>query len=563
MLSELRIRDLALLESVDLELSPGLNVVSGETGEGKSLLFLAISLLLGARARQGLVRKGAGKAVIEGRFALDEDRRSRLRRHTDLLEDEAEEICLRRVVNEEGKSRAYVDGALCPVGVLARLGRELVDVHGQRDAQSLCRSGEQRVALDRYAGLDSRARAYAEDWRALDEAMTTLQDWDATDSARSERAGYLRFQIRELEEAAVATGEEDELESRLRLLSRAGELGGLLERSATVLSEGESATASAASRLARELSDLVGDDPALQPLAQRLESLGLEAEDLGRECAQHAGRIDHDPEALRRTEDRLAAIRSLARRHRTTGDGLVERLAELRAELAGLGTEPRDRGRLEERVGVLATTLEETARKLQAARRRGAARLEKEIVRALGELRMERARFRIDAGPKEVDGGRDLHAAGAHGPHPVRFLVATNPGEPEQPLERIASGGETARIMLALKGALAGNHRVPLLIFDEIDSGIGGRVGMPFGRRIAAIAEHHQVLLITHLAQVAAFADRHFRVRKRVVGRRTRTEVATLGEQDKIAELAEMLGGEAAPEAAATQARALLEEAAS
>jgi len=559
-LEEVGVRDLALLQGVNLTLSRGLNVLSGETGEGKSLLLTAISLLLGARARKGLVRSGADRAVVEGRFRLAGVDLSAV---TDLVAADAEEVCLRRDVTADGTSRAYLDGSLVPVGLLARLGERLVDVHGQR--HSLLRPSDQRAVIDRFAGCED----LAEGWRTL---FNELEDIDARiallrdeEAGRADRLEFLRFQIKELKEAEPQAGEEAELQGRVKVLGASAELDAVLAEATRELSQRDGAFGEVCARLARRLEETgAADEGVLAEIAERLRGASIELEDLGRECGHARDGIDADPGALTEAEDRLTLLRQLARRHRVEPDALAERLAALQGEVRDLGGGDPEVV-LEERREAVIVALREAGVALWKARRAGARKLERTIKPALKELRMERAVVRVVVQPEKWPASYDPTAGSADGPGAVGLAVAANPGEPEQPIEQVASGGELARILLALKGALAGAHRIPLLIFDEIDAGVGGRVGMPFGRRIASIAEHHQVLVVTHLPQVAAFADRHLGVRKHVKSGRTRTEVFVLDDAARESELAAMLGGgdagSAAEGAARLQARALLGEA--
>ncbi|NRA95260.1 MAG: DNA repair protein RecN [Planctomycetes bacterium] len=562
-LEEVRVQDLALLESVELSLSEGLNVVSGETGEGKSLLLAAITLLLGARARRGLVRRGAASAVVEGRFRLQGIDLSGV---TDLVASDADEVCLRRVVAADGASRAYLDGALVPVGLLARLGAGLVDVHGQR--HSLLRPSDQRAVLDRFAGVEADAVRWGELHGQLLAVRDDIASLEVDAAGRAERLEFARFQLQELEDAAPVAGEESELTKRLKILASAGDLEAILGDAAAALQERDGAAGETCARLSRRLEDTgAADSGPLHVLLERVRSLGIEADDVGRECASLRDDLDADPKALERVEARITLLRGLARRHHVEPDALPDRVEVLRAEVASFdgGDDPELALRRQE--ASLIDELLEIGRGLWTARRKAAKRLERAIAPALAELKMERARVRVSIEPETWSDDLDPGTAGADGPGTVGLLVAANPGEPEQPLERIASGGELARVLLAVKGALAGAHRIPLLIFDEIDAGIGGRVGMTFGKRIASISRHHQVLVVTHLPQVAAFADRHLGVQKEVRGGRTRTRVVTLEGKERIREVAAMLGGadagRAAEVAATTQAEALIEEAAS
>lgn len=555
-------RDLALLEGVDLALSPRLNVISGETGEGKSLLLAAILLLLGERARKGLVRSGSPEAVVEGRFLLTPETLEAVRKITDLVAADAEELCLRRVISEEGQSRAYLDGSLCPIGVLQKLARVLVDLHGQGDGVSLQRPQEQALVLDRFGGHEDQVSAY----RALHREIRTVCEEESRlcseREKRDERLEFLRYQMKDLEALRPLAGEEERLAQELRKVARSEDLRLALQDVIARLSEGKDAVDSVVSRLARNLSELAPVEPRLVDVAERLRNLASEASELARTSSSLQDSVPAFGAELQSLEDRLSAIHEVARRLRVEPSRLAERWTELKTECSALSEVGERENELAKKKRALTQQLVVVAKDLLVARRKAAKRLEPKIKEGLAELRMEKARIRIGVSPEQIDDDFDPMLHGEDGPGPVQFYVAANPGEPEQPMEKVASGGEMARILLALKSALAGAHRTPLLVFDEIDAGVGGRVGQSFGRRIAAIAKHHQVLVITHLAQVAAFADRHFRVAKRVHRGRTRTEVFVLEGDERVKELAEMLGGDAEGPGLRAQAKALLAESA-
>jgi DNA repair protein RecN (Recombination protein N) len=556
MLEEVRVRDLALLERVDVTLSRGLNVLSGETGEGKSLLMLAITLLLGARSRKGLVRTGAKEAVIEGRFAL---RPGQLQGVTDLVEEDAQQICLRRTITPDGQSRAYLDGNLCSINQLVKLASHLVDVHGQQ--QSLGDEAAQQDVLDRFANVTNLVEAYQRDFDQLKSLHLKMQRWEEDEQRDQERAEFLRFQIQDLAKFRPILGEEQELLSELKLVSSAQTISTLLEQIESRLMEADGAVSSFCSESARRLSSVAPSHGPLQALAERLKSLALEAADVARDAQGLAQTLNLDPRRLVALEDRLGQLDVLSRRFRVSADGLVQKWKDLEAELRSLTGSEDERANWESEAAQLTVSLRAQGAALFAARREASQRLEAEVVLGLKELRMPNATFQVVFAPAEDEAEGDVRKWGRVGPGRAVFWVAANPGELPQPLGRVASGGEMARVLLAIKGALAGAHDIPLLIFDEIDAGVGGRVGLPFGRRIARIARFHQVLVVTHLAQVAAFADHHLRVRKEVFEGRTRTTVDCLSAGEREVELAEMLGGDASP-AALAQARSLLAESA-
>lgn len=559
MLSEVRVRDFALLEAVEIELDDGLNVISGATGEGKSLLLSAIGLLLGGRAKKGLVREGADHAVIEGLFTITPGRLEGL---TDLVQADADEIVLRRVIGTDGKSKAYIDGHLCSAGLLERIGGELVDVHGQRN--TLLRPAEQRLILDRLAGTEDLHARWQTAHRELTECLARRDGQSEAEADRLERLDFLRFQLKDLDALDPQPGEEASLETELRRLADSVHLRAALSAIADDLLEADGAMTDVCARRARDLDDLIHEDAELEGLRDRLQALRIEAEELGREAGALASGALADPARLAEVEDRLAALRAQARRHRITVDELPARRDRMREQIAALELEIHDPEVVARRIGELSDDLRAIGKDLLSKRGRAAKKVEKAVHEGLAELLMPRARVRFEVGPSRLPTNFEPAGAGPDGPYPVRMLVATNPGLPEAPLDEVASGGEMARVMLALKGALAGVHRRPLLIFDEIDAGIGARVGLPFGRRIAAIAREHQVLVVTHLPQVAAFAQRHFRVIKTVGERQTETSVVPLSKKERVVELADMLGAGTAPAArtaARQQARALMDEA--
>lgn len=560
MLAELRVRRLALLDEVEVSFDEGLNVVSGETGEGKSLLLSAVLLLLGDRADKGVVRTGATEASVEGRFVPSPDVVLALRAITDLVDESETEICLRRVVQADGRSRAYLNGQMCPVGLLKQVGARLVDLHGQRDTQSLLRQDEQRAALDAFAGLGPEVAAFGARYARWSELRAAAAAAREEAARRLERKAELESDVAELESARLVRGEAEALVNERRLISRSAELERLLSEASGLLHEGVDAVSERAGRLARRLDDFAGLDPRPAEIAVRLGTLQDEAVDLSRACARLGDALDGGAARLSKIDARLDLLHDLERRFRVRGDLLIDRFESLRDELDLLAAAPSPEALEAERAG-LENELHRQAVRLFEQRRKAGQRLATEIAGSLHELRLPHAKFEIDAGCARIPAAFDAEKLRPEGYGRPRFLVTMNVGEPPQPMEDVASGGELARILLSLKGALAGHHRVPLLVFDEIDAGVGARVAGAFGRRLAALAAHHQVLVVTHLAQTAAFARRHLLVKKRVEAGRTVTTVRALSREERVRELAEMLGGSAAGSHAEAQAAELLAEA--
>lgn len=559
MLEELRVRNLALIEDATVHFGPGLNVLSGETGEGKSLVLEALDLLLGERSDRDLVRTGSAECAVEGRFRLDAETSRRLREATELVEGGGE-LIVRRVVGADGRSRAWIDGNLCPLSVMKAVGLLLGDVHRQRDQLGLLRVDAQRGVLDRLAGLDADIAACADAFERRRRLLADAEQADADAEARRERIEHLRDAVRELDQAAPRLGETDALSAEWRLLTKSQDLVRGLEAAADALSEGEGAAAARLSQASRAILGHAGLDPRIAALIERIETLKIEADDVGRDAARLRHAFDPVRGRIDTVGERLDLLRSLGRKYRADGDRLVERHAAMKVELASLGDAPSGAA-LRKEAAAAAAVFHAAAVAAWKRRRETSVVLSREVTAALHDLRLPNAVFVAEPGPSKAPATFDAAAAHPWGYGQPRFLVSMNVGEPPKPLEEVASGGELARTLLALEGALAGAHRIPTLVFDEIDAGVGGRVGLPFGRRIKLLASHHQVLVVTHLPQVAAFADTHLLVKKEVGSGRTRTVVRTLDSAGRVEELADMIGASGARHLAVEQARDLMKEA--
>jgi DNA repair protein RecN (Recombination protein N) len=556
MLVALSIRDVVLIDRLDLAFGPGLTVLTGETGAGKSILLDSLGLALGARAEGGLIRAGCTQASVAARFAppTAHPAWALLGEHGIAREDE---IVLRRVLAADGRSRAFVNDEPVGVALLRRLASLLVEIQGQHEQMGLADEASHRALLDAYATptkvLGTARDAHAA-WREAAAALAEAEERVA--SAERDR-DFLTHAVEEMDTVAPEEGEEDRLAAeRLRL--QQGERRG--EAIAAALAEltprdrrstGPAAALRAASRALGRLAPAGGSDPASEPalaaLARAEESLA-EAETLLTRLAQD---IEADPRQLERTEERLFALRALARKHGVAVAELAALRASLAARLAALhhgAAEVVARGRA---LGAAAAARREAFRALSAARAEAAKKLDRAIARQLPPLKLDRTRFVTDIVTLPESSWT------AEGAENVRFLVATNPGQEPGPLAKVASGGEISRLMLALKVVLAGASPVPTLIFDEVDSGIGGATAAAVGERLAAIAGEVQVLLVTHSPQVAARGAAHLRVAKET-GKRARTLVEPLAGEARREEIARMLAGSRITQAARDAADALL-----
>ena len=556
MLTALAIRDVVLIERLDLSFGPGLTVLTGETGAGKSILLDSFGLALGERAEQGLVRIGAEQAVVAAVFAPPPGHPAFALLAEQGIEAE-EEIVLRRVLGRDGRSRAFANDAPVGAGLLRRVAALLVEVQGQHDQMGLADAGGHAALLDAYGVPAALRQAVAARHRAWREAAQALADARAAIESAQRDQEFLRHAVDELALLSPQPGEETALAEERQRLQRdekraeafAAALAELAPRDRR--SGNPAAALRAAGRALQRLIGPDGDGPATPVLAllEQAETALAEAETL---LARLADAAQADPRLLERTEERLFALRAAARKHGVAVADLPDLLATLRGKLAALETGEAEIAALHRAAGVARAGYAAACAALSAARREAAARLDRAIARELPPLRLERARFVTEIAPlPDADWG-------PQGADSVRFLIATNPGQPPGPLGRVASGGELSRLLLALKVVLAGASPVPTMVFDEVDSGIGGATAAAVGERLARVAERVQVLLVTHSPQVAARGVAHLRVAKLAGRGRAETRVEPLHGGDRREEIARMLAGETVTEAARAAADSLL-----
>src|SRR5579883_70538 len=546
-LIELRIREFAIVDELTLRLEPGLNVLTGETGAGKSILIDALGAVLGDRASPTMVRAGTDRALIEATFSRTE----RLPEDIE-ISPEDDVLILSREIGASGRGAARINGRTVPVSMLQAAGRALVDVHGQSDHQYLLRPASHLYFLDRFGGLDEARESVAalvRELRQVRQELARLQG-DAREMVR--RQDLLRFQVEEIDGAALAPGEDEELAARRAVLANAERLREFVASAVAALGE-ESGAIDAALAAAKSVSEAARLDPALAEHADQLDAAAGQLQDVSRALSRYADAVEADPDELQRVDDRLDLLRSLKRKYGETLDEVLAYAESARGELAQLlGADARIE-ELQAREQELLAQVRAAAVALSQSRQEAATRLNGEVEAQLADLNMAGARFyaEVNARPGDEDpqptGGDD-----------VQFLLSANRGEPLRPLAQVASGGEASRLMLALKSVFSAVDETPVLVFDEIEVGVGARSGHVIGQKLRALAEHHQVLCITHLAPVAALAEAHFRVRKLEAGGRTGTAVDRLDQSERVDELAEMLAGKPIGEAARASARELL-----
>jgi DNA repair protein RecN (Recombination protein N) len=536
MLTELRIRDFAVIRRLSIRLGAGLNVLTGETGAGKSIIVGALSLLLGQRASSDVVRVGADRAEVEGVFdvADNADAHAALARHG--IEPEDGLLIIRREISATGRGRVWINGAASTVSIIADIGSVLVDLHGQHEHQSLLQPRQQRALLDAYSSAAGLAAEVRRQHERLRDARARLQQLDAHVREVEQRADFLRFQLEEIERAKVEAGEEEVLEVEARRLSHAGELATIAETLHVELYAAEASVAVRVAEVRRLLDQLVRIDPTLQEWQEVVSNALFGLEELGRVMGSYASSVEHDPARLDVVRRRQDLIFRLRRKYGPELSDVLRTAESARAELAALDSSALDQHEIGREIASAEAALGEAARALSDERVRGAAALSAEIAAALPELGMGSARFIIELEP--------LLEIASHGAEDVEFRIAVNAGFEPRPLARVASGGELSRVMLALKTALARLDGIPTLVFDEVDAGIGGRVANQVGEKLKRVAADHQVFVITHLPQIASRGDHHLLVQKADEDGVTTTAVSTLEGDDRVHELARLLGGD-------------------
>lgn len=521
MLEEVHVTNFALIDEAWIEFGPGLTVLTGETGAGKTALVGALKLLLGERADSGMVRSGAAEAVVEGRFRVD-----------------GAEVVARRRLTADGRSRCTLDGSMATVGELARVLGPQVDLHGQHEHQALLTPGRHVVYLDRYigeaaAGALERYRGARESYIAAESDLARLTA-ELADAER--RADYLRFVLEEIAAVDPAPAEDEELEKRLPALMHAEKLAEAA-RTANAAARGEGGAVDTIGSALGTLQRVEGLDDSLDTLGRRLAGVSAELDDIGAEMRTYADGLEHDPGALDDVQSRLAVLSGLKKKYGPSLELVFQARDDATERLAAVVTGDAEIARARERIEATRVALVGAAEELVALRHEETDPFTDALATATDGLNMAGARFEVAFDELEFD------SWGPDGPERVEFLFAPAEGEPARPLAKIASGGEISRVMLALKSALGGADDVPVLVFDEVDAGIGGVTGLAVGARLAGLAEDRQVLVVTHLPQVAAYATHHLVVHKDTVEGRTVTTVEPVAGEARVAEIARMLSG--------------------
>jgi DNA repair protein RecN (Recombination protein N) len=539
MLAELRIVNFALIEQLSFQFQPGFTVLTGETGAGKSLLIDAIALLVGGRASTDQIRSGEDEAQLEAYFQLPDThpliQRLRLQ---DIIGQNESELILRRVLSRSGRHRVYVNGSLCPLRVLEELGGTLVDIHGQHEQQSLLATTKQLDALDALGRLHELRGRYEQAYQGWKKLRTQLDVFQSEVVDRARHEDMLRFQAQEIEQAGLLPDEEEGLRSERQRLVHAHRLRELAHEAYVELQVDEQAILTRVGRIGRTLAELAQTDPTMGDCEQAATESAIQLKDLAGRLRNYAQQLEADPDRQAVVEDRLDLIQRLKKKYGGSVEAVLMTGRRVQEELQLLDNREERMAELTARLDEEGGRLRTLAQQLSKKRMDAAKRITTLVGAELVALKMEQAVFQVMVSSDESDEG-----LGPAGRDRAEFLLSSNPGEPPRPLGRVASGGELSRIMLALKTVLAEMDQVPVLVFDEIDTGVGGAVAAAMGTRLRKLGAFHQVFCITHLPQVASQAEHHLLVEKGLESQRTSTSVRALKGLGREEEIARMLGG--------------------
>ncbi|SHI54440.1 DNA replication and repair protein RecN [Malonomonas rubra DSM 5091] len=534
MLTDLIVKNFAIIENLHVQFGAGFNVLTGETGAGKSIVIDAVNLLLGGRARGEVIRTGTDEATVEAIFDLVGESSVKDKLAEQGLEND-DELLVRRIVSRSGKNRVFVNGSTVTLAQLRELTSKLVNIYGQHEHQNLQRIETHLPFLDDFAGLGPQLDEYRDalqNWQQLQQQLDSL---NLAERERQQRLDMLTFQQQELAAAKLVVDEDQELEQERSLLQNAEKLTAATSGGYEVLYAGQQAVCSQLGLVADQLEALQGVDPQLADLSERVRSSLFNLEDVAAELRSYAEKLEFEPHRQEQVEERLALLTSLKRKYAPTIDELLSYQVDIETELATLSDVEGHRDQLLQRLSVAEQQVMTRGGELSKLRRQAAEKLSAAVERELADLAMPKAEFSLQLAA--------LQTPSADGLERGEFYLAANPGEPAQPLAKIASGGELSRIMLALKRSAPEADGVRTLIFDEVDAGIGGEAATAVGEKIGRLAGQLQVLCVTHLPQVAAFADQHYQVAKQELDGRTSTRLQRLAADERVAEMARMLGG--------------------
>ena len=567
MLHELFIRDLALINKARVRFGGGLNVLTGETGAGKTVVVGAVNLLLGGRADNSMIRRGCDRAEVQGLFSVPPAMKPDLEQDNFLVDDA--ELIIRRVISADGKNKCYINDSIVTVKTLAEIGRRLLDLHGQHEHQSLFKPSTHIDFLDKYGGVELlRLRdIFREDLKRLRERQRELAAIQSAERELLAKKDLLQFQISEIDQAAPVVDEDEALMREREILRNAQKLYEVAASSVNAISDSGDFTPAVdlIAHAAENLRTVANIDAALDEIAERLNSLTIELEDCAASLKDYVSSLDFPPGRLREVEDRLSLLALFKKKYGSSIEEVLEYRDSAVRELLLCDTSGERMARLEGEIVELERRLADVAMNLSRMRKEAAEKFAVEVGQELADLNMVNADFKVLLISEEDIDGLPLENGRfkvyAHGIDRVEFLISANKGEPPRPLAKIASGGEVSRIMLALKIVLADADETPTLIFDEIDVGIGGKTAMAVGKKMSLLSRQHQVMAVTHLSQIASFADSHFSIEKKELDDKSITEIDELFDEGRIREIARLLSGKVDSDLSLKHAEELLFEA--
>jgi DNA repair protein RecN (Recombination protein N) len=563
-LRELHISNLAVIADARIELAPGLNCFTGATGAGKSLVIGALEVLLGLRSPAEMLRAGADEGRVSGVFDIQNPQLlGRIEHITDVqVTRDGGELLLTRRLYSSGRSSVSLNGNPITLGMLKQVSENLVDVHGQHDHQYLLKPSNQLDVLDQFGGLWDLRRRYHDVYEKLAAARGRLEELSASRTLREQQLELSRFQADEIDTAELNAGEYEELQARASVLSNVEKLKKDAGQVHGALYEADGSVLERLKMMASVLAELSNLDQNLKGIASSLRDSTIGLEECAFDLSRYLDKLDLDPAELTEVNERLNVVQRILNKYGDPIETALAYRAEIGQKIDELERATDDLSSLQAQLAPLAADLKRLGAELTSKRQAVAKKLAPLVEKQLAELGMEKARFTVSlAAADGTIAGEPTLAATASGFDQVEFVAQTNPGLLPQPLRKIASGGELSRIMLALKGILAASDRISVLVFDEIDANVGGRLGSVIGSKLRRLAEHHQVLCITHLPQIASYGDRHLTVRKEVVGDKTETKVRPMEGPERLQELAEMIGGQRITDTTRAQAKELLDAA--
>jgi DNA repair protein RecN (Recombination protein N) len=563
MLDQLQITNLALIDQVTLSFSKGLNILSGETGAGKSIIIKAVNLLLGEKPSPDTIRQGAKEARVEALFSIPDDRTLRHLLSSQGLPSE-EQVLITRTIQDNGKSRAWINGGLTNQSVLGRVTRLLIGISNQHEYQSLLNPVQHLFLLDRFAGLLALRESVQTQFELLETQIKALQELTRQEQERKRQKELWLFQAQEIQQADLRPGEDLELQQRRKVLQQAEKIWEKVHLAGEALSEGDHSCLTALSMAKDLLRSAAAMDPSLQPQFQELETLQWQLSEISSGLQGYLSHLVFDPQILEQVEERLDRIQRLTAKYGPTVEAVLDYGAQVEKNLKEGEDLVLKKKELEEQIKTGRQLLYETSLDLSGKRKEASLELSTRVESELKGLGMAGCRFQIVFSPaaEEGEAGDDYRHKGAilnrTGIEKGEFYIAPNVGEGLRPLARIASGGELSRILLVLKGLLSDQDSLETLIFDEVDSGIGGSLGEAVGRKLNQLSQTHQIICITHLPQIAVFAETHFRVSKETRTQRTQTKIHLLQENDQVEEIARMLGGPSSSTKTVSMAKEML-----